>query len=82
MAENSLALQSSSFMEDSKICINGLASINAFLIIPSPLILAEIFKICPCKSHEPDIVVSLVMETAEARNEMSTDKKKRDCFKE
>lgn len=82
MAENSLARQLDKVMEVSNICINGLASINAFLIMPLPLIVAEICNICPCKSQVPEIVVSLVMEIADACKEKKMRRNKSDCFKE
>jgi len=50
--------------------------------MPLPLILAETVKICPCRSHMPEMVVSLVMETAEACNEIRINKKGKSFFKE
>jgi len=64
IAENSLARQLDRVIEASKIRIKGLASIKAFLIVPFPLIFAEIFKTFPCKSQVPEMVVSLVIVVA------------------
>jgi hypothetical protein len=59
-----------------------LASIKAFLMIPLPLTFADTHKICPCKSHVPEIVVSLVTETAEALKKIKMDRNRKNSFKE
>ena len=82
MAENSLTLQPDKLIEASNIWIKGFASIKAFLMMPLPLIFAETRKICPCKSHVPEMAVSLVMETAEACTETKMKKKEKSFFKE
>jgi len=80
IAENSLALHPDKVMEVSNICIKGFASIKAFLIMALPLIFADIFKIFPCKSQVPEMVVSLVTDVAEAFKDKKTRKNKSGCF--
>jgi hypothetical protein len=82
MAENSLARQPDKVMDGSNICIKGFASINAFFIMPFPFILADICKTFPCKSHVPEIVVSLVTDVARVLKETKTSKNRMEIFTE
>ena len=80
MAENSLALHPDKVMVVSNICIKGFASINAFLIMPLPLIFADTCKIFPRKSQVPEMVVSFVTDVADVPRENNTRENKNSCF--
>lgn len=80
IAENSLALHPNKVMVVSNICIKGFASIRAFLIMPLPLIFADILSIFPCKSQVPEMVVSSVIDVAEVFKDKKMRKNNNSCF--